>query len=105
MNNLNAPIINYDNDKEEFLNKHVLAPLWPFRLLICGSSGCGKNNLLMNLIYNYLYYNKIYIYAKDLTESKYQMLQDFFDEVNETMKDETGEDFQVAIFSSRKMKL
>jgi len=25
---------NYDNDKEDFLNKHVLAPLWPFRLLI-----------------------------------------------------------------------
>jgi hypothetical protein len=102
MNNLSVPIINYDNDKEEFLNKHVLAPLWPFRLLICGSSGCGKTNLLMNLIYNYLYYNKIYIYAKDLTESKYQMLQDFFEEVNETMKDETGEDFQVAIFSSSK---
>ena len=102
MNNLSVPIINYDNDKEEFLNKHVLVPLWPFRLLICGSSGCGKTNLLMNLIYNYLYYNKIYIYAKDLTESKYQTLQDFFEEVNETMKDETGEDFQVAIFSSSK---
>jgi len=102
MDNFNVPIINYDNDKEEFLNKHVLAPVWPFRLLICGSSGCGKTNLLMNLIYNYLYYNKIYIYAKDLTESKYEILQDFFDEVNETMKDKTGEDFQVAIFSSSK---
>ena len=56
----------------------------------------------MNPIYNYLYYNKIYIYAKDLTESKYEILQDFFDEVNETMKDKTGEDFQVAIFSSSK---
>jgi hypothetical protein len=56
----------------------------------------------MNLIYNYLYYNKIYIYAKDLTEGKYQMLQDFFEEVNETMKEKTGEDFQVAIFSSSK---
>jgi hypothetical protein len=102
MSNIRAPIINYDNDKEKFLNKHILAPLWPFRLLICGSSGCGKTNLLMNLIYNYLYYNKIYIYAKDLTESKYQILQDFFEEVNETMKDKTGEDFQVATFSSSK---
>ena len=102
MSNISAPIINYNNDKEEFLNKHVLAPLWPFRLLICGESGCGKTNLLMNLIYNYLYYNKIYIYAKDLTESKYQILQDFFEEVNETMKDKTGEDFQVSTFSSSK---
>ncbi len=48
----------------------------------------------MNLIYNYLYYNKIFIYAKDLTERKYQMLQDFFEEVNETIQDKTGEDFQ-----------
>jgi hypothetical protein len=102
MNNFSVPIINYDNDKEDFLNKHVLVTLWSFRLLICGSSGCGKTNLLMDLIYNYLYYNKIYIYAKDLAESKYQMLQDFFEEVNETMKDETGENFQVAIFSSSK---
>jgi hypothetical protein len=47
----------------------------------------------MNLIYNYLYYNKIYIYSKDLAESKYQMLQDFFEEVNETMKEKTGEEF------------
>jgi hypothetical protein len=102
MSKISAPIINFNNEKEEFLNKHVLAPLWPFRLLICGESGCGKTNLLMNLIYNYLYYNKIYIYAKDLTESKYQMLQEFFEEVNETMKDKTGEDFQVATFSSSK---
>ncbi len=55
----------------------------------------------MNLIFNYLYYNKIYIYAKDLTENKYQILQDFFEEVNETMKDKTG-DFQVSTFSSNK---
>jgi hypothetical protein len=101
MNNVSAPIINYDDDKEEFLNKHVLALLWPFRLLISGASGCGKTNLLMNLIFNYLYYDKIYIYAKDLTESKYQMLQDFFEEVNETMKDKT-EDFRVSTFSSSK---
>ena len=108
-----APIVHFDVDKDEFLNKHVLAPIWPFRLLICGSTGCGKTNLLLNLILNYLYYNKIYIYAKDLTESKYQMLQDFFEEVEEKMREKTnkvskgdgvdaGEDFQVAIFSSSK---
>ncbi len=44
MRNISAPIINYDHDKEEFLNKHALAPLWPFRLLICGASGCGITN-------------------------------------------------------------
>ncbi len=37
-----------------------------------------------------------------MTESKYQMLQDFFEEVNETMKDKTEEDFQISTFSSSK---
>ena len=97
-----APIVHFDVDKDEFLNKHVLAPIWPFRLLICGSTGCGKTNLLLNLILKYLYYNKIYIYAKDLTESKYQMLQDFFEEVETNMKERTDDDFQVATFSSSK---
>jgi GTPase SAR1 family protein len=101
-NKITAPIINYDYDRDEFLNKHAFAPLWPFRLLICGASACGKTNLLVNLIYNYLYYNKIYIYAKDLTESSYFNLKDFFEEVNETMKGKTGKDFQVATFSSSK---
>ena len=50
---LKFPIVNFDFDTDEYLNKHVLAPLWPLRLLICGVSGCGKTNLLMNLIYNY----------------------------------------------------
>ena len=77
-NPLSAPIVHFDVDKDEFLNKHVLAPLWTFGLLICGGTGSGKTNLLLNLIFKYLYYNKIYIYVKDLTESKYQMLQDFF---------------------------
>jgi hypothetical protein len=30
------------------------------------------------------------------------MLQDFFEEVNETMKDKTEEDFQISTFSSSK---
>jgi hypothetical protein len=30
------------------------------------------------------------------------MLQDFFEEVNETMKDKTEEDFQIATFNSSK---
>ena len=31
-----------------------------FRMLICGPSGYGKTNTLMHMIYQLLYYDKIY---------------------------------------------
>jgi hypothetical protein len=40
--NLKCPIVKFDVDDDEYLNKHVLAPQWPFRLLICGQTGSGK---------------------------------------------------------------
>jgi len=47
-----APIKLYEcgKNKDRFENKHLLAPQWPFRLLICGNSVCGKTNLLLNMI-------------------------------------------------------
>ena len=74
--NQKAPIKVYDfkHSNSKSHNKHPLAPQWPFRLLICRNSGSGKTNLLLNLIYDYVYFNKIYLYAKDLEEDKYQDL-------------------------------
>ena len=50
---------------------------WPYRMLIIGLSGSGKTNALLNLIQkqdtNSLI-DKIYFYAKDLSEPKYQPL-------------------------------
>ena len=47
---------------------------WPYRMLIIGPSGSGKTNALLNLIQqdNDNFNNKIYLYAKDLDEPKYQ---------------------------------
>ena len=50
---------------------------WPFRMLIIGPSGSGKTNTLLNLINNLnkaTPVDKIYLYAKDLREPKYEFL-------------------------------
>ena len=53
-----------DNDKD-----------CPYRKLIVGPSGSGKTNYLLNSIQkDDIVIDKIYLYAKDLEESKYQLL-------------------------------
>ena len=47
---------------------------WPFRMLIIGPSGSGKTNTLLQLINNFHPIDKIYLYAKDTDEKKYQFL-------------------------------
>ena len=50
---------------------------WPFRVLIIGPSGSGKTNTLLHLIQNLNNtdpIDKIYLYAKDLSEPKYEYL-------------------------------
>ena len=47
---------------------------WPFRMLIIGPSGSGKTNTLLHLINNFHPIDKIYLYAKDTDEKKYQYL-------------------------------
>ena len=47
---------------------------WPFRMLIIGPSGSGKTNTLFHLIDKFHPIDKIYLYAKDTDEDKYQYL-------------------------------
>ena len=47
---------------------------WPFRMLIIGPSGSGKTNTLLHLINNLYPIDKIYLYAKDIHEPKYEYL-------------------------------
>ena len=50
---------------------------WLFRMLIIGPSGSGKTNTLFHLIQNLnktTPVDKIYLYAKDLSEPKYEFL-------------------------------
>ncbi|CAH3185475.1 unnamed protein product, partial [Porites lobata] len=46
-----------------------------FRMLICGNSGSGKTNLLYHmLIKPLLYFDEIYLYARNLEQDKYKQL-------------------------------
>ena len=57
------------SNKKENKN-HIL----PFRMLITGPSGSGKTNTLLHLINNLHPIDKIYLYAKDIHEPKYEYL-------------------------------
>ena len=49
-------------------------PDHPYRILIIGGSGSAKTNALLNLIKEQDDIDKIYLYVKDLSESKYKFL-------------------------------
>ena len=71
-------MINFDDYTNENKTMHNLnwpyIPDHPYRILIIGGSGSGKTNALLNLIHNQPDIDKIYLYAKDPYEDKYQYL-------------------------------
>ena len=71
-------MINFDDYSNENIiepnSKWPYIPDHPYRILIIGGSGSGKTNALLNLINNQPDIDKIYLYAKDPYEKKYQYL-------------------------------
>ena len=71
-------MINFDsitnkNNKEQN-EKWPYIPDHPYRIVIIGGSGSGKTNALINLINGQNDIDKIYLYARDLSELKYECL-------------------------------
>ena len=70
-------MINFDEYTNENIIEHnskwPCIPDHPYRILVLGGSGSGKTNGLLNLI-NQPDIDKIYLYAKDPYETKYQYL-------------------------------
>ena len=62
-----------DNNKEHNENWPYI-PDHPYRILIIGGPGSGKTNTLFNLINEQKNIDEIYLYAKDLSEPKYELL-------------------------------
>ena len=71
-------MFNFDYITKEDIEEHN--PHWPeipdhsYRILIVGDSGSGKANALLNLINHKTDIDKVYFYAKDPYEAKYQLL-------------------------------
>ena len=71
-------MINFDDytyeNKIDHNSKWLHIPDHPYGILTVGGSGSGKTNALLNLINNQPDIDKIYLYAKDSYEAKYQYL-------------------------------
>ena len=71
-------IPNYDSIDDPNKKYKQLYPYMPsdtFRMLICGNGGSGKTNLLYHMIIKpLLYYDEIYLYARNLEQDKYKRL-------------------------------
>ena len=71
-------MFNFDDYANENIIEHnskwPYIPDHPYRILIIGGAGSRKTNALLNLINNQPDIDKIYLYAKDLYEAKYQYL-------------------------------
>ena len=69
--------INFDDivskNEDNYVNKNVFTPLHPCNCIIIGNSGCGKTNLLFNILTINSVYDKIYIFTKEF-EGKYNFL-------------------------------
>ena len=66
----------YDSISESDSDYKSLLPYMPsdtFRMLICGPSNCGKTNTLIHMIRKLLYFDKIYLFSKNLEQPKYRL--------------------------------
>ena len=71
-------MVNFDDcaneNKTQHNSKWPYIPYHPYKILIIGGSGSGKTTALLNLIKNQPDIDKIYLYANDPYEAKYQYL-------------------------------
>src|ERR1700722_6838613 len=78
-------------------NCNEYSPTWPFRMIVTGSSDSGKTTMIMNLLMGnkkvkedgmrYIPCNDIILIGKHLNEPKWEIVQEFYDELAENGED------------------
>ena len=89
---INFDLLIKDEYKLKYTNSNPMTVQHPARCLIIGGSGCGKTNLLLNLLLNKemkMDYNRVYVIAKNTTEDKYKYLQDYYREIEDKVSELT----------------
>lgn len=75
-------------EENHYINKHPRAPKFPFRICVSGPSSCGKTNFVLEMIINYLYYDKVYFYSTSLEQGKYKKLKEYYKMLDEEIEKE-----------------
>ena len=96
----------YDNlinkKKNNFVQLHNYMPSKYFRMLICGPSGSGKTNALVHMLLKPLiYYDKVYLYAKNIDQEKHQLLSN---ELNKVAKKNKFSVYKIYEYSNNEIK-
>lgn len=74
------------------INLNPFAPKHPYRLLIMGPTGQGKTNVLLNLLTEYVYYDRLYLYAKTADcEDKYLWLAEYLKQTEDLAQEKAIE--------------
>ena len=94
---MEIPNYDVDNKNKKFKQRYTFMPNDTFRMLICGNSGSGKTNLLLHMLSSLLHYDKIFLYAKNLDQEKYQILIDEMNKISKVL------DFDVLTISNDKI--
>ena len=82
-----APVSNYDDKRKKPAVEHrnPAIPNGVYNWILCGPTGCGKTNFFMNLLFDYLKFDYIYIYASSAAD------QDVYIEVMRKLDDIANE--------------
>ncbi len=95
-------IVNYDKvipEDYKLQSRRVFkdAPASNEMCLLCGSSGSGKTNLLLNLLCDYMVVGKLWIFLKDTSEDKYMYLRDKFSLIADALQVPLEDIFQINV--------